>query len=170
MSLAGVYILNELRAVRSGGIEAVMQLQGGAGSWSDLVAVNPRNKDRLLAIGPEKFEAVMTTWLEAFTPKPTEPIPGVPDSEFAKIKVPTLIVRGGEKDYDHPKRTSFEVATLIKGSRLIEPPWPEDAWEQASKARSQGKGTLFDPWVEAAPALLDFMAGKPGGVATFAGQ
>ena len=56
MSLAGVYILNELRAVRSGGIEAVMQLQGGAGSWSDLVAVNPRNKDRLLAIGPEKFE------------------------------------------------------------------------------------------------------------------
>jgi pimeloyl-ACP methyl ester carboxylesterase len=170
LSLAGVYILNELRAVRSGGIEAVMQLEGGAGSWSDLVAVNPRNKDRLLAIGPEKFEEVMATWLEAFVPKPTEPIPGVPDSEFAKIKVPTLIVRGGEKDYDHPKRTSFEVAALIKGSRLIEPPWPEDAWEQASKARSQGKGSLFDPWVEAAPALLDFMAGKPGGVATFAGQ
>ena len=26
-------------------------MQGGAGSWADLVAVNPRNADRLLAIG-----------------------------------------------------------------------------------------------------------------------
>jgi len=101
---------------------------------------------------------------------PTEPIPGVPDSEFAKIKVPTLIVRGGVGDYDHPKRTSLEVASLIKGSRLIEPPWPEDAWEQAAKGVREGRGSLFDPWVQAAPALLDFMAGKPGGVATFAGE
>ena len=76
------------------------------------------------------------------------------------IKCPTLIVRGGEKDYDHPKRTSFEVHALIKGSRLIEPPWPEDAWERASVAHAAGTGALFGPWVEAAPVLLDFI-GEP---------
>ena len=170
LSLAGVYILNELRAVRSQGIEGVIKMGGRAGSWADLVAVNPRNEARLRAIGAEEFERVMTRWMEAFVPKPTEPIPGVADSEIQSISVPTLIVRGGVGDYDHPKRTSLEVYSLIKGARLIEPPWPEDAWEQAAKTSAAGTGALFDPWVDAAPALLDFMAGKAAGVATFAGE
>jgi 2-hydroxy-6-oxonona-2,4-dienedioate hydrolase len=157
IALAGVYIMNELRTVRSLGIEGVMQMTGPAGSWSDLVAVNPRNKDRLLAVGAEKFERVMNRWLDAFVPKPNEPIPGVPDYEFEQIQAPTLIIRGGAGDFDHPKRTSLEVHCLIKGSRLIEPPWPEDAWEQASAATREGRGSLFDPWVQAAPALLDFI-------------
>ena len=157
MTLAGVYILNELRAVRTGGIEAVMELGGSAGGWADLIAANPRNRDRLLAIGADEFHRVMMRWLDAFTPKPNEAIPGVPDYEFEQITCPTLIIRGGEKDYDHPKRTSFEVHALINGSRLIEPPWPEDAWEQAGAAWAAGTGALFGPWVQAAPVLLDFM-------------
>jgi pimeloyl-ACP methyl ester carboxylesterase len=170
LSLAGVYNLNELRTVRSQGIDGVIKMGGPAGSWSDLVAVNPRNEARLRAIGATEFERVMNCWMEAFVPKPTEPIPGVADSEIRQISVPTLIVRGGVADYDHPKRTSLEVYSLIKGARLIEPPWPEDAWEQAAKNTASGQGALFDPWVHAAPALLDFMAGKAGGVATFAGE
>ena len=157
MSLAGVYVLNELRAVRAGGIEAVMQLTGAAGGWADLIAANPRNRDRLTSLGAEEFHRVMLRWLDAFIPKPNEAIPGVPDWQFEQITVPTLIVRGGENDYDHPKRTSFEVHALIKGSRLIEPPWPEDAWERAAAASAAGTGTLFGPWVQAAPALLDFI-------------
>ncbi len=81
----------------------------------------------------------------------------MPDWEFEQIHCPTLIVRGGEHDHDHPKRTSFEVHALIKGSRLIEPPWPEDAWERAVEATNAGEGSLFDPWVLAAPALLAFI-------------
>ncbi|HLN15767.1 MAG TPA: alpha/beta hydrolase [Acidimicrobiales bacterium] len=156
MKLAQVYVLNELGVVRTRGIEGILDMTGPAGSWADLVAKNPRNRDRLLAIGSEEFERVMNRWLDAFIPKPNEAIPGVPDWEFGEIRVPTLIIRGGEKDYDHPKRTSFEVHALIKGSRLIEPPWPEDAWEQAMQASASGTGALFGPWVEAAPALLDF--------------
>ena len=156
MSLAGVYVMNELRAVRRGGIEAVMAMPGQAGSWADLIAANPRNRDRLLAIGSEEFERVMSRWLDAYVPKPNEPIPGVSDWEFDQIKVPTLIIRGGEKDYDHPKRTSMEVHCLIKGSRLIEPPWPEDAWERGTEASAAGTGDLFGFWVLGAPALLDF--------------
>lgn len=157
LALAGVYIMGELRTVRSQGIEGVMKMTGPAGSWSDLVAVNPRNADRLRAIGAEEFERVMNRWLEAFVPKPNEPIPGVGDWEFEEITVPTLIVRGGKGDHDHPKRTSMEVHCLIEGSRLIEPPWQEDAWEQATRNVSSGHGSLFDPWVQAAPALLGFI-------------
>jgi pimeloyl-ACP methyl ester carboxylesterase len=157
MKLANIYIIGELGAVRSRGMEAVMAMSGPAGGWADVIAANPRNEQRMLDLGAEEFERVMDRWLDAFTPKPNESIPGVPDHEFAQITVPTLIIRGGEKDYDHPKRTSFEVHALIKGSTLIEPPWPEDAWERAGEAMRRGEGTLFTPWVQAAPAILDFV-------------
>ena len=108
----------------------------------------------------------MIRWLDAYVPKPNEPIPGVPDHEIEQIAVPTLIIRGGKKDYDHPARTSFEVHTLIRGSRLIEPPWPEDAWEKANVAREAGTGSIFDPWMHAVPVWLDFLAGKEAGTPT----
>jgi 2-hydroxy-6-oxonona-2,4-dienedioate hydrolase len=154
MSLAGVYVLNELRAVRAGGIDAVAALPG----WRELIEANPRNRARLEAIGAKEFERTMNRWFDAYIPKSNESIPGVPDWQFEQIRVPTLIIRGGEKDYDHPKRTSYEVHALIKGSRLIDPPWPEDAWERAVEATTAGTGSLFDPWVQAAPAILDFIA------------
>jgi len=166
MSLASVYVLNELRTVRAKGIEGILELSGLAGGWDDLIAANPRNRDRLLAIGSAEFERVMSRWLDAYVPKPNEPIPGVADHEFEAITVPTLIIRGGRNDFDHPARTSFEVHTLIKGSRLIEPPWPEDAWEHASAERDAGRGSIFDPWLQAAPVLLDFMAGREAGTPT----
>lgn len=156
MSLAAVYILNELRTVRQSGIDGILTLTGPAGSFGEMVEANPRNADRLRSLGAEEFESVMTRWLDAFVPKPNEAIPGVADWEFATIDAPTLIIRGGAKDHDHPRRTSLEVHALITGSRLIEPPWPEDAWEASQKARDDGRGNIFDPWVQAAPALLEF--------------
>lgn len=157
MLLAGAYVMTELQTIRTRGIEGIVELDNGPFSWAAMIRQNPRNADRLRAIGTEEFERVMTRWLDAFVPKPNEPIPGVSDWEFAGITCPTLIIRGGEDDYDHPKRTSFEVHALINGSRLIEPPWPEDAWERAVEATNEGRGSLFDPWVLAAPELLAFI-------------
>jgi 2-hydroxy-6-oxonona-2,4-dienedioate hydrolase len=157
MALAGAYVMTELQTVRSRGIEGIIELDNGPFSWAAMIRQNPGNAERLRAIGTEEFERVMTRWLDAYVPKPNEPIPGVSDWEFAAISCPTLIVRGGERDYDHPKRTSFEIHALIEGSRLVEPPWPEDAWERAVEATNEGRGSLFDPWVLAAPMLLEFI-------------
>ena len=58
-----------------------------------------------------------------------------------------------------------EVSCLIKGSTVIDPPWPEDAWERASEKRAQGKikrFNMFDTWVQAAPAILDFLRTPAG--------
>jgi pimeloyl-ACP methyl ester carboxylesterase len=152
-NLGAYYILPNINAVRRMGMEGVLNLP----AWQEVLAANPRNKERFLATELGEFQAIMLRWLNAFVPKPGQTIPGVEDEEFGKIGVPTMIIRGGVDDLDHPKRTSMEVHCLIRGSELVEPPWPEDAWERATAAQASGTGHRFDPWIQAAPLLLDFV-------------
>jgi pimeloyl-ACP methyl ester carboxylesterase len=154
--LGSYYIVPSILAVRGAGMQGVIRVD----EWKQRIAENPANKDRFLAIDAEHFLKLMLRWLNAFVSKPGQTIPGVDDEMFDNIKIPTLIIRGGENDLDHPKRTSLEVSCLIKGSTLIDPPWPEDAWERAGEARASGKVkrfNMFDTWVQAAPAILDFL-------------
>lgn len=154
--LGSYYIVPSILAVRGAGMKGVI----GVEEWKQRIAENPKNRDRILALDPDEFLKLMLRWLNAFVSKPGQTIPGVDDEMFDNIKVPTLIIRGGENDLDHPKRTSLEVSCLIKGSQLIDPPWPEDAWERAGEDRASGKVkrfNMFDTWVQAAPAILKFL-------------
>ena len=154
--LGSYYIVPSILAVRGAGMKGVIHVD----EWKQRIAENPANKDRFLALDPDDFLKLMLRWLNAFVPKPGQTIPGVEDEMFDNIAVPTLIIRGGENDLDHPKRTSLEVSCLIKGSNLIDPPWPEDAWEHAGEERASGKVkrfNMFDTWVQAAPAILKFL-------------
>ena len=154
--LGSYYLVPSILAVRGLGIKGLLHVD----EWKERIAENPANKDRILAMDPDEFLRVILRWLTAFVPKAGQAIPGVDDELFGDIKVPTLIIRGGENDWDHPKRTSLEVNCLIKGSTLIDPPWPEDAWERAGEDRASGKVkrfNMFDTWVQAAPAILDFL-------------
>jgi pimeloyl-ACP methyl ester carboxylesterase len=156
--LGAHYITPNIRPVMTMGMKGLLHLR----EWKDRIADNPANEERILSQDPVEFIKVMMRWLNAFVSKPGQTIPGVDDEMFDNIKVPTLIIRGGEDDWDHPKRTSLEVSCLIKGSELIDPPWPEDAWEQAAKDNAQGKVkhfNMFDTWVQAAPAILKFLDG-----------
>jgi len=156
--LGAHYVTPNIRPVLTMGMEGLLHLR----EWKERIADNPANEARLLALDPDEFVKVMMRWLNAFVSKPGQTIPGVEDEMFDNITVPTLIIRGGEDDWDHPKRTSLEVSCLIKGSELIDPPWPEDAWEQAAKDNAQGKVkhfNMFDTWVQAAPSILKFLDG-----------
>ncbi|MCV7359601.1 alpha/beta fold hydrolase [Mycolicibacterium fluoranthenivorans] len=154
--LGGHYITPSILAVRGLGIKGLLHVP----EWRERIEQNPANRQRFLELDHDEFLKVMLRWLNAFVSKPGQTIPGVPDETFENITVPTLIIRGGENDWDHPKRTSLEVSCLIKGSTLIDPPWPEDAWERAGEKFAQSGGKkfcLFDTWVQAAPAILDFL-------------
>jgi 2-hydroxy-6-oxonona-2,4-dienedioate hydrolase len=154
--LGSYYVVPNILAVRGRGMDAV----AATSEWRECIEQNPANKQRFLDFNADEFLKVMLRWLNAFVSKPGQTIPGVDDEMFDKIKVPTLIIRGGENDLDHPKRTSLEVSCLIKGSKLIDPPWPEDAWERAGEERAKGKVkrfNMFDTWVQAAPAILEFL-------------
>jgi pimeloyl-ACP methyl ester carboxylesterase len=156
--LGSHYVVPSLLAFRGNRMEAVADIR----EWRERIADNPANKQRFLDFDADEFLKVMLRWLNAYVPKAGQTIPGVDDELFENIKVPTLIIRGGENDYDHPKRTSLEVNCLIKGSKLIDPPWPEDAWERSGEEMAQGKVkrfNRFDTWVQAAPAILKFLDG-----------
>jgi pimeloyl-ACP methyl ester carboxylesterase len=152
--LGAYYVHPNIRPVQTLGMKGLLLRQ----EWKERVAENPANEQRILSLDPDEFVAVMLRWLNAFISKPGQTIPGVDDEMFGNIRVPTLIIRGGENDWDHPKRTSLEISCLIKGSTLIDPPWPEDAWERAAKVSAQTKVfNMFDLWVLAAPAILEFL-------------
>jgi pimeloyl-ACP methyl ester carboxylesterase len=154
--LGGHYVVPSILAAKGMGIDGLLHVP----EWKERIAENPRNEARFRALDKDDFLKLMMRWLNAFVSKPGQTIPGVDDEMFDNITVPTLIIRGGENDWDHPKRTSLEVSCLIKGSTLIDPPWPEDAWERAGEkfAASGGKKfCLFDTWVQAAPAILEFL-------------
>jgi hypothetical protein len=137
-----------------GRIEAVLALP----EWRQLVDSNAANERILRELGADGFWRVMLRWLDSYVPKPGQTIPGVKDTTVEEIDVPTTVIRGGANDVDHPKRTSMEVHCLLRRSQLVEPPWAEDAWERAFEAELAGTGHMFDPWVYAAPLILDFAA------------
>ena len=158
-NLGAYYVLPSLQTVRALGTEGLLRMK----EWRELIAENPDNEQRLRALDADEFVKLSLRWLNAYVPKPGQTIPGVDDEMFERIQVPTLIIRGGEKDMDHPKRTSLEVHCLIEGSRLIDPPWPEDAWERAMEDRAQGRAqhyNMFDTWVLAAPEILKFLGDR----------
>ncbi|CAM4180244.1 2-hydroxy-6-oxo-6-phenylhexa-2,4-dienoate hydrolase [Mycobacterium basiliense] len=155
--LGSYYVVPSILAARGTGMDGVIKLA----EWRERIEENPANKQRFLDFDRDEFLKVMLRWLNAFVSKPGQTIPGVEDEMFDRITVPTLIIRGGENDWDHPKRTSLEVSCLIKGAKLIDPPWPEDAWERAAEDRAAGRVkqfNMFDTWVQAAPAILEFLA------------
>lgn len=155
-NLGAYYVLPGLQAVRGLGIEGLLRMR----EWRERIAQNPDNEQRLRSLDPAEFVKLSLRWLNAYVPKPGQTIPGVDDEMFERIRVPTLIIRGGTNDLDHPKRTSLEVSCLIDGSVLIDPPWPEDAWERAMEDRARGRVqqyNMFDTWVLAAPQILEFL-------------
>ncbi|MGW0173712.1 alpha/beta fold hydrolase [Rhodococcus sp. NPDC003322] len=158
-NLGAYYVLPSLQVVRGKGVEGLLHMR----EWRERIEKNPANKQRLLDLDRDEFIKLSLRWLNSYVPRPGQTIPGVDDEMFDRIQVPTLIIRGGAKDLDHPKRTSLEVSCLIEGSTLIDPPWPEDAWERAFEERSTGKvdrPNMFDTWVLAAPAILDFLESR----------
>lgn len=158
-NLGAYYVLPSLQTVRGLGVAGLVRMR----EWRELIAENPDNEQRLRDLDADEFIKLSLRWLNAYVPKPGQTIPGVDDEMFERIQVPTLIIRGGAHDLDHPKRTSLEVSCLIEGSVLIDPPWPEDAWERAMEQRAQGlvqRYNMFDTWVLAAPEILKFLGNR----------
>jgi pimeloyl-ACP methyl ester carboxylesterase len=152
MLLATVYCGESIRVAWRRGMEAVVELP----EWAEVLEQNPRNRDLFLELDPQRFIETLERWMLAYWPDPSATVPGLPDAACSKLTVPTLIFRSGKSDPHHTRATSERLHGLIAGSRLVEPPWGDDEWNQRSDAARNGTGALFERWPLLAPQLLDF--------------
>jgi pimeloyl-ACP methyl ester carboxylesterase len=151
MSLGAVYCIPSMRAAIMGGMEAVADL----GDWEEVTRRNPSNRQRIIDQDRAAFLETMQRWLAAYYPTRDEAVPGLSTEQAAAIKVPTLVFRSGTSDWWHPRRTTEEVAQMIPGARLVEPPWPDTEWIDGSNRRAHGQQHgAFERWPLLVPQLL----------------
>jgi pimeloyl-ACP methyl ester carboxylesterase len=151
--LATHYCGESIRAAWMDGMEAVVELP----EWQEVLERNPRNRAIFLAQQPQEFIATLERWMLTYCPDPSTTVPGLADAKAASITVPTLVFRSGASDPHHTRATSERVHELIPGSRLVEPPWPDDEWKQRGIAAREGAG-LFEHWPQLTPQLVEFFA------------
>jgi pimeloyl-ACP methyl ester carboxylesterase len=155
MQLAAYYCADTAMLARQRGMAAVAQ----SPAWAQQVERNPRNRDILLKQDPGQFVATMERWAAAYIPSQTSPVPGMTPEDFARLRMPVLILRNGASDLSHTRRTSDWLHELIRHSLLRDPPWPDDEWNQRMAALAEGRATgLFVRW----PLLADEIVGFTG--------
>jgi pimeloyl-ACP methyl ester carboxylesterase len=151
--IAAYYCADSAVAASRGGMEAVAALPG----WADQIARNPKNRDIILRQDPDAFIERMQQWTAAYAYSETSPVPGMSDGDFARLTMPVLVFRSGKSDLSHTRRTSEWLHEKLPNSKLVEPPWSDQEWNNASLIpRVPGRG-LFERWPMLAPQILGFL-------------
>ncbi len=155
MQLATYYCGEAASLASKGGMAAVME----ATSWAENFAKNPKARETILAMDPDRFIAVMQKWASAYVPSDISPVPGMKPIDFARLTMPTLVFKSHKGDISHTETTSLWVHRLIPHSRLVIPPWRDDEWNYQSGETAAGKGhSLFTSWPKLAPVILGFVS------------
>ncbi|TAK99839.1 MAG: alpha/beta hydrolase [Rhodospirillaceae bacterium] len=150
-ALAYYYCHDLLAAAAIGGMEAVAALP----CWTESLARNPGNRDRLLRQNVPAFIDKMQAWAASFFPEKNSPVPGLVPSDLSALKMPVMVLRSGQSDFSHPRATSDAVHAMIPGSQIAEPPWGDREWIDRMQAQAKGEG-LFARWPLLAPQILEF--------------
>jgi pimeloyl-ACP methyl ester carboxylesterase len=117
--LAENYYSQYIRMAEAGGMEAVAASE----HFAERIAVDPKNRDRLMALSTAEFIAVMKRWREFFERGAGLPVIGASEAELATIKVPTCIIPGNDRTHSHI--TGDAAHRSIPGSELHDL-WPGD--------------------------------------------
>lgn len=153
--LAHYYCGDSAIAAARGGMAAVAALP----AWSLQIARNPRNRDILLSWDPDAFIDRMQQWAEAYAYSRSSPVPGMGPEDFARLTMPVLVFRSGKSDVSHPRRTSEWTHECIPNSRLSEPPWPDQEWNNAQQIPNEPGRGRFERWPLMAPPIIEFLNG-----------
>jgi pimeloyl-ACP methyl ester carboxylesterase len=152
--LAAYYCGDSAMAAARGGMAAVAALPG----WAEQIALNPKNREIILAQNPETFVEKMQQWAAAYGYSDSSPVPGMKTEDFMRLaKIPVLVFRSGQSDVSHTRRTSEWVHRLIPHSSLIEPPWPDQEWNNCMAIPNDPGRGRFERWPLLAPQILEFL-------------
>lgn len=105
-----------IRAAQEGGMAAVCATE----QYAERIAANPKNRERLMAMDPQRYIATMTRWRDLFTAGAHHPVLGVSDADLNSLKVPTIVIPGN--DNTHSSASGRAAHKLIPGSVLHQLP------------------------------------------------
>jgi pimeloyl-ACP methyl ester carboxylesterase len=116
------YIRTALRQ----GMRGVIQVDRFAAS----IKLNPKNRERLLALDPVQFARQMAFWASFFDTSGDLPIAGcrATAEEWASIKVPAIVTGG--VDPVHPTPVAQKLNSLLPNSRYHDPVVTLEEWER----------------------------------------
>jgi pimeloyl-ACP methyl ester carboxylesterase len=156
LMLGASYCCEPAIAANMGGMAAVAATQ----LWAAQIRSNSHYRDLLLNQDPDQFIKAMDRWASAFVPSQHSPVTAMSPADFERLTMPVLIFRNSDKDLYHPGWISDWVHKLIPHSKLVAPPWAEDAFiKSMTEAARVGSGHFAD-WPLLAPAIQDFLTTK----------
>lgn len=151
--LANYYCGDAATAATRGGMEAVAAMS----LFAEPIARNAGNRERLMTQEPQAFIAQMEQWASAYMQSDNaSPVPGMTEAEFAHLTMPVRVFRSGQSDLSHPRNTSEWIHRMIPHSELVEPPWPDQEWNNCQKIPNEKGRGRFERWPLLAPQLLEF--------------
>jgi len=114
--LPEMYYGQFITAAQKGGMAAVCATE----QYLERIAANPKNRDRLMAMDPKQYIAVMSNWREQFIESTKTEVFGMTDADLASISVPVVVIPGN--DQTHASVNGRIAAERIPGSVLHQLP------------------------------------------------
>jgi pimeloyl-ACP methyl ester carboxylesterase len=114
---------------------------------ADTISKNPGNRDRLLAMDPERFAAIIRKWGSGWLSERLY-LSGLSDDQIRRISAPALIAHGF--DEGHPRHTAKELCGLLPNAEWVEYTnrFTQQEIDRAQEAPTQ-RAALRMPFVEA---------------------
>ncbi|AMN42087.1 alpha/beta fold hydrolase [Rhodoplanes sp. Z2-YC6860] len=110
--LAHQYYGSFAEMAKAGGMAAVC----ASDHFAACIKARPSNRERLMAMKPEDFIAIMDIWRKNFLAAADLPVVGATEAQLRALKIPACIIAGN--DQVHTPQTARKAASLIGNSEF----------------------------------------------------
>jgi pimeloyl-ACP methyl ester carboxylesterase len=152
--LAFNYYEQFIEMAQRGGMAAVCESE----HFAELIAANPANRERLMAMAPEAFIAAMEEWKRYFLEGADLPVIGAREEDLVKLTMPACILPG--HDQTHPEPVAHTLDRILPNSEMHEAVTPKEIEEQ----RKAGNEIIYERDEAIAPIFVEFMTKVAGPV------
>ena len=132
-----------IRAAKDGGMEAICATP----EYGERIKANPANRDKLMAMDPQKLIEVLTRWRDLFVAGAHLPVFGVTEEQLNLIDMPVIVIPGNDKI--HASASGRTVHRMIPNSELHELPITDQDVPLVP----------FEEWAHLEPEIAETLAG-----------
>src|SRR5207245_9328229 len=87
------YYTQFINAAQQGGMEAVCRTE----HFAEVIASNPANRARLMALEPQRFIGIMEEWRRAYDEGAHHPVIGLSPAALRALTMPACIIPGTDR-------------------------------------------------------------------------